>query len=249
MGGGHRPILPSSFDLARQDPDNPPPVPWTIQPTHPELLGRPGGKDFAETGFNLRAIIRRIAKSSAYQLSSRFPGQWRPRVRPLFRAAQCQAPLGGPNSMTASARPTGVFPEIPIMGTDLKVKYVMQTRGPYDLQGELKVFLAAFGRSNRDVADKSLAGSTVQASLLLNSDLIKEKVQAEKGRLKALLKQEPLKSNQAVVEELFLATLGRLPREEEQRLGVAQIERYRESGSRGTCCGSLLNTKEFLFNL
>ena len=83
------------------------------------------------------------------------------------------------------------------------------------------------------MADKSLAGSTVQASLLLNSNLIKEKVQADKGRLKTLLRKEPLKSNREIVEELFLATLGRLPSDEEQRLGVAQIERYRESGSRG----------------
>lgn len=237
---------PFEFDLARQDPDNPPPAPWTIQPTHPELLDALG-KDFAESGFSLRAIIRRIAKSSAYQLSSRFPGQWRPEYARYFARRNARR-LSAAQLHDSLCQATGVFPEIPIMGTDLKVKYVMQTRGPYDLQGELKVFLAAFGRSNRDVADKSLAGSTVQASLLLNSDLIKEKVQAEKGRLKALLKQEPLKSNQAVVEELFLATLGRLPREEEQRLGVAQIERYRESGAEDLLW-SLLNTKEFLFNL
>ena len=237
---------PFEFDLARQDPDNPPPAPWTIQPTHPELLDALG-KDFADSGFSLRAIIRRIAKSSAYQLSSRFPGQWRPEYARYFARRNARR-LSAAQLHDSLCQATGVFPEIPIMGTDLKVKYVMQTRGPYDLQGELKVFLAAFGRSNRDVADKSLAGSTVQASLLLNSDLIKEKVQAEKGRLNALLKQEPLKSNQAVVEELFLATLGRFPREEEMHLGVAQIERYRESGAEDLLW-SLLNTKEFLFNL
>lgn len=237
---------PFEFDLARQDPDNPPPAPWTLQPTHPELLDALG-KDFAQSGFSLRAIIRRIGKSSAYQLSSRFPGRWRPEYARYFARRNARR-LSAAQLHDSLCQATGVFPEIPIMGTDLKVKYVMQTRGPYDLQGELKVFLAAFGRSNRDVAGKSLAGSTVQASLLLNSDLIKEKVQADKGRLKALLEQEPLKTNQAVVEELFLATLGRLPREEEQRLGVAQIERYRESGAEDLLW-SLLNTKEFLFNL
>lgn len=237
---------PFEFDLARQDPDNPPPAPWTLQPTHPELLDALG-KDFAENGFSLRAIIRRIAKSSAYQLSSRFPGRWRPEYARYFARRNAKR-LSAAQLHDSLCQVTGVFPEIPIMGTDLKVKYVMQTRGPYDLQGELKVFLAAFGRSNRDVAEKSLAGSTVQASLLLNSDLIKEKVRADKGRLQTLLKQEPLKSNQAIVEELFLATLGRLPREEEQRLGVAQIERYRESGAEDLLW-SLLNTKEFLFNL
>ena len=237
---------PFEFDLARQDPGNPPPSPWTIQPTHPELLDALG-KDFAENTFSLRAIIRRIAKSSAYQLSSRFSGQWRSQYASYFARHNARR-LSAAQLHDGLCQATGVFPEIPIMGTDLKVKYVMQTRGPYDLQGELKVFLASFGRSNRDVADKSLAGSTLQASLLLNSDLIKEKVQADKGRLKVLLKQEPLKSNQAIVEELFLATLGRFPREEEKHLGVAQIERYRESGAEDLLW-SLLNTKEFLFNL
>ena len=195
----------------------------------------------------MRAIIRRIAKSSAYQLSSRFPGQWRPEYARYFARRNARR-LSAAQLHDSLCQATGVFPEIPIMGSDLKVKYVMQTRGPYDLQGELKVFLASFGRSNRDVADKSLAGSTVQASLLLNSDLIRDKVQADKGRLKSLLKQEPLKSNQTIVEELFLSTLGRFPREEEQRLGVSQIERYRESGAEDLLW-SLLNTKEFLFNL
>ncbi|MEJ7608731.1 MAG: DUF1553 domain-containing protein [Bryobacteraceae bacterium] len=29
---------PFEFDMDRQDPKNPPPAPWTVQPTHPELL-------------------------------------------------------------------------------------------------------------------------------------------------------------------------------------------------------------------
>ncbi len=237
---------PFEFDLARQDPKNPPPKPWSIQPTHPELL-EALTKDFVKNNYRLRSIIRRIAKSSAYQLSSRFSGEWSPAYARYFARRNARR-LSAAQLHDGLSQATQVFPEIPIMGMDLKVKYVMQTRGPYDLQGELKVFLASFGRSNRDVADKSLAGSTVQASLLLNSDLIKEKVRADKGRLKALLKQEPLKSNEAIVEELFLATLGRFPEEKEKRLGVAQIERYRESGAEDLLW-SLLNTKEFLFNL
>ena len=237
---------PFEFDLARQDPKNPPPQPWSIQPTHPQLL-EALAKDFVKSNYSLRSIIRRIAKSSAYQLSSRFPGKWRPEYAKYF-ARHNSRRLSAAQLHDGISQATQIFPEIAILGTDLKVNYVMQTRGPYDLEGELKVFLASFGRSNRDEADKSLAGSTVQASLLLNSRLIKEKVQADKGRLKALLKQEPLRSNEAIVEELFLATLGRFPQEKEKQLGITQIERYRESGAEDLLW-SLLNTKEFLFNL
>ena len=237
---------PFEFDLARQDPKNPPPQPWSLQPTHPELLDAMA-KDFVKNNHSLRFIIRRIAKSSAYQLSSRFSGEWSPSYAKYFARRNARR-LSAAQLHDGISQATQVFPEIPIMGTNLKVKYVMQTRGPYDLEGELKVFLASFGRSNRDVADKSLASSTVQASLLLNSELIKEKVRADQGRLKALLKQEPLRSNEAIVEELFLATLGRFPGEKEKQLGVTQIERYRESGAEDLLW-SLLNTKEFLFNL
>ena len=35
-------------------------------------------QDFIDNGYNLKALMRRIATSDVYQLSSRYPGQWRP---------------------------------------------------------------------------------------------------------------------------------------------------------------------------
>ncbi len=237
---------PFEFDLARQDPENPPPQPWSIQPTHPELL-ETLAKDFAARNHSLRHIIKLIVKSSAYQLSSQFHGEWKPAYAPYF-ARRYARRLSAAQLYDAIAQTTEVFVDIPILGTDLKVKYVMQTRGPYDLEGELKTFLASFGRSNRDVADKSLAGSMVQASILLNSNVLKERVRADKGRLQRLLKETPPKSNEAIVEELFLATLGRFPTASESQLGVEQIEEYRDAGA-ADLLWSLLNKTEFLFNL
>ena len=237
---------PFEFDLARQDPENPPPQPWSIQPTHPELLGALA-EDFMARNHSLRYIIQLIAKSSAYQLSSQFHGEWKPTYASYF-ARHYAKRLSAAQLYDAIAQATQVFVDIPILGTDLKVKYVMQTRGPYDLEGELKNFLASFGRSNRDQADGSLAGSMVQASILLNSDVVKERVRADKGRLQKLLKENPLKSNEAIVEELFLATVGRFPTANENRLGVLQIEQYREAGATDLLW-SLLNKTEFLFNL
>src|SRR5205085_1665868 len=67
---------PLGFDLARQDPNQPPPAPWTIQPSHPELLGALA-RDFVEHHFDLRHLMRTIAQSSVYQLSAESPGTWR----------------------------------------------------------------------------------------------------------------------------------------------------------------------------
>src|SRR5262249_41623535 len=69
-------VSPSnSFDLARLDPQNPPPDPWTLQPTNPQLLNTLADW-FRNTGYNVRGLMALIAKSSAYQLSSTYPGTW-----------------------------------------------------------------------------------------------------------------------------------------------------------------------------
>src|SRR5262245_53583931 len=63
------------LDPARLDPSKPPPDPWTFQATHPELLEQLAG---ALEGWNydLREMLRLIAQSSAYQLSSRYEEEW-----------------------------------------------------------------------------------------------------------------------------------------------------------------------------
>jgi sugar lactone lactonase YvrE len=71
------------FDLARQDSAKPPPAPWTVQPTNPALLDALA-RDFADHEFSLKHLMRTIARSSAYQLSSRFPGDWQERYAPYF---------------------------------------------------------------------------------------------------------------------------------------------------------------------
>ena len=128
---------------------------------------------------------------------------------------------------------------------------MLQTHDPSDLGGkdleDIRSLVSTFGQSNRDQGDKSLAGTMVQTSALLNSNFIKDRVRADKGRLAALMKADPPPSNEAVVAELFLATLGRLPVDKEKALAVAQLQQYRESGAEDLLW-SLLNRTEFLFN-
>lgn len=67
---------PFGFDMDRQDPASPPPAPWTIQPSHPELLNALA-EDFRKHNHDLRHLMRTIVMSNAYQLSSYFPGEWK----------------------------------------------------------------------------------------------------------------------------------------------------------------------------
>ena len=71
------------FDLARYDPKNPPPAPWTIQPSNPELLDAMAN-DFPKNNYSFRHLVQNIMKSSAYQLSSRFEGEWKEEYAPYY---------------------------------------------------------------------------------------------------------------------------------------------------------------------
>ena len=63
------------FDLARLDPKNLP-AGWQLQASHPELLEQLAA-DFRTNGYSLRHLLGTICRSSAYQLSARFDGEWK----------------------------------------------------------------------------------------------------------------------------------------------------------------------------
>ena len=53
---------PDQFDPARLDPDNPPPRPWTLQPSNPRLLNALA-QHFVDSGYDLKTLMREIANS------------------------------------------------------------------------------------------------------------------------------------------------------------------------------------------
>lgn len=73
----------NTFDLARLDPQYPPPAPWKLQPANPELLDALA-RWFQDNGYDLRQLMSLIAKSNAYQLSSMYSGAWRPEYVPYY---------------------------------------------------------------------------------------------------------------------------------------------------------------------
>jgi hypothetical protein len=241
---------PFEFDLARQDPAHPPPAPWTIQPSHPELLNALAA-DFTEHKFDLRYLIRLIATSSAYQLSSRFPGEWKESYAPYF-ARHFVRRLSPEAVCDAISQATLVFNTIAVTGSDAKVKYVMQTRSSEDLGGKdlqpMRDLLVSFGQSNRDKGEKDPSGSMVQASILLNGKFVKDRVKVrEGGRLWNLLHHDPRLSNAEIVDQMFLAFLSRKPREEEKRLSLAALDPGRPV-TLEDLAWSLINRVEFIHN-
>jgi hypothetical protein len=241
---------PLDFDLARLDPANPPPAPWTIQPSHPELL-EALAKDFREHHYDLRRLIRLIVSSSTYQLSSHFEGVWKPAYAPYF-ARHFVRRLTAEEIADAISQATGDFPSISIADTNLKVRYVMQARSSEDLGGKdldaLRLVLASFGQADRDKTERDLSGSTVQAAALLNSKFVKDRVKVqESGRLHDLLNHDPPMSNQEIVEEMFLAFLARPARAPEMTVAIRTLQEHHNQGLEDLAW-SLINQPEFLYD-
>jgi hypothetical protein len=223
-----------------------------VQSANPELLDALA-KDFQAHHYDLRYLIKLITQSTAYQLSSRFEGEWKPDYAHYF-ARHFVRRLPATQIWDAICQSTGVFMEIPILRSDRKVKYVQSMIDPDDLAQKgmrpLADLLASFGLNNRySVGDDSGAkGSLIQASVLLNNPLVLERVKAQKGsRLFDLLQHEPPYSNSEIVEELFLATLSRFPSEEEKRIAMKLLEDFHIQGAEDLLW-SLINRLEFSAN-
>jgi len=234
---------PFGFDLDAQ----------SEQPTHPELLDALA-KDFQAHNYDLRYLMKLITKSSAYQLSSRFDGQWKPEYARYF-ARHFVRRLQAAQIWDAICQSTGLFLEIPILRNDRKVKYVLQTIDPDDLNQKglkpLADLLASFGFYNRYAVgdDSGTKGSLIQASVLMNNPLVLERVKAQKGsRVFDLLHHEPPYSNSNIVEELFLATLSRFPSEQEMAIAVKLLQDFHIQGAEDLLW-SLINQLEFSANI
>jgi len=199
-------------------------------------------------------LIALIVNSSAYQLSSSFAGEWKSDYAAYYaRHFVRRLPAG--QIWDAITMSTGLPLEIPILRTNRKVKYVLQTMDPDDLNGDAKPLadlLESFGHYNRYAVGDDSSGrkaSVLQASMLMNNPLIRERVKAQKGsRLLALLEAEPPRSNSAIVEEMFLATLSRFPTEKEKDIAVKLVQEYRTVGAEDLLW-ALINRLEFIANI
>jgi hypothetical protein len=243
-----------SFDLARQDPKATLPAPWTCQPTNNDLLNALAA-DFAKHRFSLKRLMRMIARSSAYQLSSRFDGrfdgEWKESYTPYF-ARHYVRQLTAEQLHDAISQATQVFGNYKrndyVYGTAITpVRFWTEAASPEDVNnGEAKNFLRTFGQANREQFDRQPGGSILQAMTLMNNPFVTRRVMAANGSLVEQLVKSA-KSGAEIVDELYLATLSRYPLPQEKRLAVSWIEKDRRQGAEDLHWG-LLNKLDFVFN-
>jgi len=219
------------FDLARPE-----------QASHPELLDALAA-DFRSHNYSLRYLLRTICRSSAYQLSARFDGEWKESytryyARKFVRMLTAEE-LHDAIAL-ATSRP-GSF-----KFGDETTGMAMHLSGPSG-NSDLKYFMQTFGQSNRNNPPRPLAGSPLQPLLLMQSPVVTDRVLAKKDSRVERLLEAYKDDNVRVVDELFLSTLSRPPSDGEREVGLGAMAKDRVAGAQDLQW-ALVNQVEFFFN-
>jgi hypothetical protein len=213
----------NSFDLMRQDPSNPPPGTWTIQPTLPNLLTRLA-QDYAGHGYDLRHVLGLIAKSNAYQLSSFYPGTWSDAYAPYF-ARHFARRMTAEEIFDAITKATGVAASIPVTGFPGPVAWAMQLPDVQEPGGRSSIgnFLNTFLRGDRDQDARSNEFSISQALLLLNDANVTSRIRSTTpgSAVNRLIASNATPGQ--IVTSLYLSTLSRNPTASELTAGIAML--------------------------
>ena len=243
---------PDTFDLARLDPYNPPPSPWTLQPSNALLLNALA-QDFINSDYDLKALMREITNSQTYQLSSRYNGTWNEAWEPLF-ARKMVRRLTAEEIHDAIAQSSNVFSSYTLnSGQPYQLgpfQYAMQypdTNGTGPGNGE-NTMLDDFLRGNRLNLFRSGDSSATQALDLMNSSFVMNRVTASgSGTTASLLQQNMTQPNSTMINNLFLTVLSRYPSTPEMGLATANVNNNHSTES-VNLLWTLYNKVDFIFN-
>ena len=245
---------PDTFDTARLGPNNPPPAPWTRQPTDANLLNALA-THFIQSGYSVKALMREIANSQTYQLSSRYNGTWNEAWDTYFARKNVRR-LWAEEVHDAVAKSSGNMPVYSITGfTDsgfAKPSYAMQFPDVINAptsDGNASNLLDSFLRGNRDDQPRKSDGSILQALNLMNNPFIETRIQYNGSTPAPLIANNINASNPTLVNTLFLNILSRYPTSAELSTAVAALSgASNRSQAVQDLVWTIYNKVDFVFN-
>jgi hypothetical protein len=222
-------------------------------PSNPELLNALA-KSFTESDFDMKALIRAIATSTTYQLST-VPNEHNAVDRQNFsryypKRLQAEVLL---DAVNAALDAQSSFEGLPA-GT-------RATSLPDNSFNSSNYFLTVFGRPEGSSAcecERTQESSLAQSLHLLNSPDIQAKLASDKGRAAQLATDEK-RSDEAKIVELYQWVASRAPTPQQVEIGLAHVAKRAQDKSGADLVTAkrqayedilwaLINTKEFLFN-
>lgn len=249
---------PDQFDPARQDASNPPPAPWTLQPSNPALLDALT-KHFVASGFDLKALQREITNSETYQLSSTYNGDWDVTNEKYF-ARKFVRRLWSEELHDAVVQATGIVPSYNVSGFSSAsttysvvspgfgmVSYAMQLPDVVGMPGgSVTTFLDTFLRGDRDANPRKQDGSILQALDMMNDSFVESRVKSTVAA--GFLFKNVYLSNPQLVTSLYLNVLSRKPTDDEMNTAVQKLSAGNKATAAEDLFWALFNKVDFIFN-
>lgn len=238
------------WDLARLDSKNPPSGDWPLQLNHPELMERLA-QHFIDNNYSIRSAIRLLANSNAYQLSSNYPGQWRPQYTRFF-AKHFPRRLSAEELWDSLATATETETPMAVFGYDQPLYYANQLPDTTEPRNHSAVvnFMNLFGRGDWWNIKRDSNPSLLQLLYTMNDSQVvlrtfAARTDAPANRVARIAATEA--SDEDAIRQMFLATLSRPATQEE----VALVMRTRK-GARTEWLADLqwvlINKLDFIFN-
>ena len=223
----------------------------TNPPSDPELLAYLQQELIAQK-FDLRHVYRLILNSATYQRSSK-PNRFNADDGVFFSHYRLKR-LSAEDLSDAIGQITGVWDAFSSRIPEPYSQWPSGFRATQMSDGSVGTpLLELFGRPSRDTAyesDRDCRTSMRQALFLINSSELESKVTSS-PRVKRWIADG--KSDAAIVDEIFLLTVSRLPSEDEKQKAHEYINKdplLQEARVQALqdLMWAALNTKEFLFN-
>ena len=207
-------------------------------------------KDFVDSGFNRRDLIRKIVNSNAYQTSGESNEFNRDDTR--FFSFRQPRRLEAEQLVDALGQVTGKpmkFSGVPVTVKAVHLPAPDLAQRNRSMIGDVE-FLKVFGQPERQtVCSCERAGDAGlgQALQLFNGKLFNSMLTAGDSLFrKSLSAKKPLSE---IVEDLHLSALSRFPNEKEKAIALAYLEKATDKGKAlEDLCWAILNRNEFLFN-
>jgi hypothetical protein len=218
----------------------------TTQPTHPELL-EALTDEFIAKGYSIRSLLRTIAMSNTYQLSSTYtPSAWNDAYIPYY-VRHYPRRMMAEVVFDAMAVATNVPSSFSVQGMS-NVPTAMQMPDP--LEGRRVTatnFINDFQRGDRDDTARSNDSSIIQALAMLNDQTVTTRVKRNTANSTVSKVLTSTTDPGTVTDQLYLATLSRKPTAQERQVAIDFLKAGTLNDRAEDLQFVLLNSLEFLF--